>query len=250
LKKTSTCVFHKGTKNKSEDKNKCLKLNHAIYGLVQAARQWWKVLIATLKALNFEQCGVDTCLLRKTDGNGTVLMCVYVDDALCVGDKPAIEKAIQDVQKHFKITRTGPITEYVGCTVMRAGREKSLTMSQMGLIDRIGKEFKAELSKTRSYATPAAPGEVIIRPKDASELIGSAEQSKFRSGVGMLLYLVKFSRPDIANGVRELSKVMDGATAAHVKSLHRILKYVVDTRNRVLRMKLSDMTGNQEQGWL
>ena len=30
----------------------------------------------------------------------------------------------------------------------------------------------------------------------------------------MLLYLVKHSRPDIANAVRELSKVADGATEA------------------------------------
>ena len=32
----------------------------------------------------------------------------------------------------------------------------------------------------------------------------------YRSGVGMLLYLVKHSRPDIANGVRELSKALVG----------------------------------------
>jgi hypothetical protein len=31
----------------------------------------------------------------------------------------------------------------------------------------------------------------------------------------MLLYLVKHSRPDISNAVRELTKVLDGATNAH-----------------------------------
>ena len=43
----------------------------------------------------------------------------------------------------------------------------------------------------------------------------------------MLLYLVKFSRPDIANLVRELTKVMDCANKAHYKSLPSALKYVV-----------------------
>jgi hypothetical protein len=32
----------------------------------------------------------------------------------------------------------------------------------------------------------------------------------------MLLYLVKLSRPDLSNAVRELSKVMDGATMDHM----------------------------------
>jgi hypothetical protein len=82
-----------------------------------------------------------------------------------------------------------------------------------------------------------------MRPQDESELVDSVTQKKFRSGVGMLLYLVKYSRPDIANGVRELSKVMDGATLAHYKSLLRMIKFVVDTKQKCLVMK-----GNQFQG--
>jgi hypothetical protein len=36
-------------------------------------------------------------------------------------------------------------------------------------------------------------------------------------GVGMLLYLVKHSRQQIFNSVRELSKLVDGTTEAHLK---------------------------------
>jgi hypothetical protein len=50
-------------------------------------------------------------------------------------------------------------------------------------------------------------------------------------GVGMLLYLVKNSRPDISNSVRELSKVADGANEAHFKALLRTIKYVIDTEH-------------------
>lgn len=46
----------------------------------------------------------------------------------------------------------------------------------------------------------------------------------------MLLYLVKHSKPDIANAVRELSKVADIANQAHWKALMRLIKYVLDTR--------------------
>jgi hypothetical protein len=56
-------------------------------------------------------------------------------------------------------------------------------------------------------------------------------QKQFRMGVGMLLYLVQHSRPDISNLVRELSKVAEGATEAHFKALLRTIKYVIDTEH-------------------
>jgi len=52
-------------------------------------------------------------------------------------------------------------------------------------------------------------------------------QSKYMSGVGMLLYLVKYSRPYIANKVRDLSKCMDGATPAAYKNILRLVKFVL-----------------------
>ena len=52
----------------------------------------------------------------------------------------------------------------------------------------------------------------------------------------MLLYLVKHSRPDIANAVRELSKVADIANQAHWKALMRLIKYVLDTRKFGLKL--------------
>ena len=47
----------------------------------------------------------------------------------------------------------------------------------------------------------------------------------------MLLYLVKHSCPDIANAVRELTKIVDGANMAAYKEMHRVIKYVLDTRD-------------------
>ena len=49
-----------------------------------------------------------------------------------------------------------------------------------------------------------------------------------------VLYLLKHSRPDLSNSVRELSKVMDRANKAHQKSLYRVIKFVEQTRNTCL----------------
>ena len=61
----------------------------------------------------------------------------------------------------------------------------------------------------------------------------------------MLLYLVKFSRPDLANAVRELSKVNDGATAHHVKDLLRVIKFAIDTKRRVLIYAVQSLKENK-----
>ena len=56
------------------------------------------------------------------------------------------------------------------------------------------------------------------------EAVDEEIQSMYRLGVGMLLYLVKHSRLDIANPTRELSKLMSMASEANWKELLRVIK--------------------------
>jgi len=77
-----------------------------------------------------------------------------------------------------------------------------------------------------------------MRPLDG-DVISNEEQKQFRSIIGSLLYLVKLSRPDLNNAVRELSKVMDGATPGQMKELKRVLSFVSATKNKGLKMKFT-----------
>ena len=81
------------------------------------------------------------------------------------------------------------------------------------------KTFSEEIKNLKVFATPGTPSFQIVRPEGKDEIIGKKEQSKYRTGVGMLLFLVKHSRPDIANRTRELSKVLDGANKGAYKEL-------------------------------
>ena len=53
----------------------------------------------------------------------------------------------------------------------------------------------------------------------------------------MLLYLVKHSRPDIANPTRELSKSMSMASEANWKELLQVIKFVLKSRTVGLRVE-------------
>jgi hypothetical protein len=69
-----------------------------------------------------------------------------------------------------------------------------------------------------------------VRPKEGDLLVKEERQELYRSGVGMFMYLVKHSRLDIGNAVRELLKCMTGANAAAFKELMRAVKFVLDRR--------------------
>jgi hypothetical protein len=73
--------------NESIDR-KYLKLEKSTYGLVQAARSWWKKFTKVLKEdLGFDQYENDSCLLKRQTNKGRVYLIVYVDDCFVVGDK-------------------------------------------------------------------------------------------------------------------------------------------------------------------
>jgi hypothetical protein len=92
---------------------------------------------------------------------------------------------------------------------------------QPHLIHHLREIFGEEVKGMQAYSTHGTPRFKIVRPTNGIEGINETMQSRYRSGVGMLLYLIKHSRPDIANVVRELSKGMDSATMAAYKEMLR-----------------------------
>jgi hypothetical protein len=71
----------------------------------------------------------------------------------------------------------------------------------------------------------------IYVAENDSEIMDQEGQTNYRSGIGMLLYLVKYSRPDIANCVRELAKMSGKATVLNYNQLLRCIKYVDNTKH-------------------
>jgi hypothetical protein len=97
------------------------------------------------------------------------------------------------------------------------------------------KLFKEDVESIRKRAVPLSHGTTIIKSRDKGEQLNRILQSKYRSGVGTLNYLVKHTRPEIGNAVRELSKVLGEATEAHMTNMKQVIKFILCTRKRGLR---------------
>ena len=72
--------------------NDCLLLLQTMYGLVQAARQYYKKFIKIMvENLKFEKCLADTYLLKQTNEKVALIIAVYVDNILCIRNRKAID---------------------------------------------------------------------------------------------------------------------------------------------------------------
>jgi hypothetical protein len=58
----------------------------------------------------------------------------------------------------------------------------------------------------RVYKPPGTPRFKIVRPAADDDVIDADLQGRYRSAVGMLLYPINDSQPDLCNVVRELAK--------------------------------------------
>jgi hypothetical protein len=218
------------------ENDECLRLRKTIYGLVQSARAFFKRFRDVLLEIGFEQSSADPCLMIRRNKLGVVYMALYVDDIYASGDEPALDDSIIGLRKYFKIKVVDDLRDYLSCEIIFNADKSKAWLGQPHLIKNLENKFGDLVKTSQTYKTPGTPGQGVLRPKEGDEKITAEDQSIYRSGVGMLLYLVKHSRPDISNAVRELSKSMDGASLAAFKELKRVIKFVLDTKTMGLKM--------------
>lgn len=124
------------------EKDEVLLLRHAIYGLVQASRQFWKKYTEKLRKIGFKGGYPDPCLYSKRDEYGVVFLAVWVDDSLLVGDAKAIEKAVQALKDEgFSLKEDGSLDDYLSYEITM-NKEKTIGwIHQPHLLTKLEKRF-------------------------------------------------------------------------------------------------------------
>ena len=95
----------------------CYQLKKGIYGLCQAARQFWKNSVDTIKKepFGFQVSPADPCMLFKENELGTCIIIMYVDDMLIIGKKEQIQDFASKIQKEFLAKIQHNLADYLGC---------------------------------------------------------------------------------------------------------------------------------------
>jgi len=187
--------------------------------------------------ISFQGGNVDPCLLIKRGPNGIVMVSVYMDNNFCIGHKQALAKLIEDLTKHGLLVKVKEdMTDYLSCNIAFSQDGKSMWIGQPHLIWKLKEKFGAMVKDLQTYATSRTPGLHMVHPVIVNtEML--ARMPMYQSAVGTLLFLLKHSWPDLANPIRELSKVLDCPMEATFKELKRVIKFVLDTRDYGLKIK-------------
>jgi hypothetical protein len=209
-------------------------LLQTIYGLKQSAKAFWVKLLKSFKSMGFERSKADPCLYFAWTINGLVLWVSWIDDCLVLGNKAGMQTAKEQMMMRFDCDEVGNMDEYVGCKLERNWDEGWIKFTQPVLLQSFHDEF--DLPDEKSPTTPAEPGQILMRCEEKDGM-SAEKQGSYRSGVGKLLHMMRWSRPEILNAVRELSKNMKVASEAHLKAMHRTMKYCLATPNRGLLLK-------------
>lgn len=90
------------------------KLAKALYGLRQAPRAWYSRLSKYLERLGFEKCSYEHVVYTKREGEGALIIGVYVDDFLITGTSTSvISKFKKQMSEEFDMSDMGKLAYYI-----------------------------------------------------------------------------------------------------------------------------------------
>ena len=218
----------------------CYQLKKGIYGLCQAARQFWKKFVDTIKKepFGFTVSPADPCMLFKENNLGICIIIMYVDDMLIIGKKEQIQEFATMIQKEFSVKIQHNLVDYLGCEFHMNKEKTRGWLGQPSIIRSIEQKFDERAMRERLSMTLGTPRFTARRPENKEDKVNAEDHETHRSGVGTLLYLTKHSRPDFSNPVRELSKTMDAPAPARLKEMYKLIRFVLSTKDYGLKFKL------------
>ena len=108
-----------GFKMQSQE-HKVFRLKRAIYGLKQAVLVWWKALDKYMAALGCMRLQSDSGLFVHKSRNSMVIVIVYVDDVLFMGnDKILVHKLKSDFMHKWECRDLGDVKEFLCMCILK-----------------------------------------------------------------------------------------------------------------------------------
>jgi len=200
-----------------------IKLLKTLYGVKQAARQWYKHISAGLHALGFKTSNIDPCLFLKDD----CIVLLYVDDCLFFSkDDTTIDSIINQLSTSFKTGDQGSIQDFLGIRITTDAQSR-IHLRQEGLIQ----EILQDLGLASSHPKPT-PAIHVLHPDHNGH--PREEFWNYCSIIGKLNFLAQMTRPDISMAVHNCARFSTKPTQLHEQAVKRLGPYLAHTKDKGL----------------
>ena len=125
-----------------------------------------------------------------------------------------VRKAREEMLSLFECDDVGEVKEYLGCKVERNQERGEVRLTQPVILQSFVDEFNLPQGN-KMVNTPAIAGSVLNPDISEANVIRPSTHAKYRTGVGKLLHVTRWSRPEIWNAVRELTRAVKGLSKIH-----------------------------------
>ena len=124
----------------------CYQLLNGIYGLCQAARQFRKKFVNTVKQdpFGFQVSPADPCMLFKENELGVCIIIMYVDDMLIIGKKEQIQDFASKIQKEFSVKIQHNLSDSLFCEFHMNKERTREWLGQPSIIKSLEQNLKTE----------------------------------------------------------------------------------------------------------
>ena len=222
------------------------KLNKSIYGLKQAAKNWYEALTSLLLKKGFKRSRNDYCLFVRKDEDGTFsYVLVWVDDIVVAGAEEAVKEINSMLNENFKMDDRGALNWFLGMQIQRS--HDKITVDQTRYIETVLEQFN--VSDCRPVATPGEVNLKLVKSNGEQKLV---DPKVYRSLVGSLLFIGKQTRPDILQIVNQLSRFLDRPDESHWKAAKHVLRYLkgtIDLRLTFSKNSSFEIVGDSDADW-
>ncbi|KAL0537256.1 hypothetical protein IC582_026232 [Cucumis melo] len=204
----------------SGQENKVCKLRKSLYDLKQAPKQWYEKFNNTLINNGFKINSSYTCVYSKVFGADCILICLYVDDMLIFGNMKLITDTKLFLSSHFEMEDLGETDVILGVKIRK--NKTNMSLCQSHYVEKILKKFDSfDVSPVRT------PFNAIKHlKKNKGDNVSQLEYAKI---IGSVMYLMNYTRPDIAYAVSRLSRYTHNPDRYHWDALRHLLRYLKGT---------------------
>ncbi|GKA10260.1 putative RNA-directed DNA polymerase [Tanacetum coccineum] len=165
----------------------------------------------------------DKCVYVKVTSSGYVILCLYVDDMLIVGSSNKMIRSTKYMLKSkFDMKDMGLADLILGIKIIRT--QNGLVLSQAHYVDKILNTHNA--GDSGQARTPIDTSMHLSKNRGLG--VAQLEYSRI---IGMLMYLMTGTRPDLAYAVSRLSRYTSNPSYAHWKAITRVLHYLRYSRD-------------------
>jgi Reverse transcriptase (RNA-dependent DNA polymerase) len=179
--------------------NKVIRLQHALYGLKQAGLAWWKELNSSMNELGFKCLMSDAGLFVCKDFKEIIIAIVYVDNAMFGKNKAQVDFKKKLFMDKWECCDLGEVKEFLRMRITQ--KRKDIHLDQHDYLDKVLERFSMTNAKSAPTPLPSNWVPQLNKGKASPELL-----RQYQSIIGLLLYLMIGTRPDIAFAVTKLAQ--------------------------------------------